>query len=679
MSNRLIANLAALLVCLGVTACNHDDNEAPEPDPAPLVPSLPPATFSIGGTVSGSSGPLTLQNSNGATLVVAASGAFTFATQVASGSAYTVTVAIPPTSQTCTVANGSGSALANVTNIAVTCTNNGYTIGGTVTGLGAGKSVTLRAMTDGMSGDLTLSANGTYTFPLAFVNNAEFLVLVLAQPLNQTCTVDPEEGTVSNASVTNLTLTCIDNSASARNWGDAAALVTDTDPQDFDTFRTPKVAFDAAGNALAIWEQDREIGTGSEIWSSRYTGGAWAAPIMIPNQGAPTPGTPSGTTRRKPQLAVAANGNAVAVWVENVYSVAASFYSPDTGWSNPEHIFENMVTGDGGTIDLRVAMDASGNVLVVWENDMVGVMHHILYNRYSPGVGWTGSLTLPRLVNDLQFVGREPELAMLPNGSAVAMWLQGGGGGFNQSRMWSSRYDLATDSWSAPEEVDSQDTASPFYGRIIVGKKSLVMDSAGVASAVWAQYDGTRMHILFNRLNGNTWGTPAVVETYDEVELQSNAYDVRASVDGSGDIMAMWLQVDGDEGHYVANRYVPGTGWGTQLNIGEYVHVGHVANSTDFDIVSNAAGDTVAVWTLVSGIGDENVPYPVYLSANEYYAATGEWGTEEVIDRTARFPGDVEGDASKPAVAIDAQGNAIAVWVQEQSGTQDGVRVNRFE
>jgi hypothetical protein len=677
MSNRLLANLAAVFVCLGVTACNDSSPEGPEP----VVPSLPPpVTYSVGGTVSGSTGPLTLQNSNGTTLVVAASGAFTFPTPVPIGSAYAVTVAIPPTSQSCTVANGSGSVLANVTNIAVTCTNNTYTIGGTLTGLGAGNSVTLRAMTDGMSGDLTLNANGTYTFPLAFVNNAEFVVLVMAQPVNQTCTVDPEEGDISGASVTNVNVSCIDNSASARNWGDPAALVTDTAPQDFDTFRTPKVGFDAAGNALAIWEQDREIGTGSEIWSSRYTGGAWTAPIMIPNQGAPTPGTPSATTRRKPQLAVAANGNAVAVWVENVYSVAASFYSPDTGWSNPEHLFENMVTGDGGNIVPRVAMDASGNVLVVWENDMVGVMHHILYNRYSPGVGWTGSLTLARLVNNLQFVGREPELAMLPNGSAMAMWLQSGGGGFNQSQLWSSRYNPATDTWSAPEEVDSEDTGSPFYGRIINGRKSLLMDAAGVASAVWAQYDGTRMHILFNRQTGDTWGTPAVVETYDEeVVLQSNAYDVRASIDGSGNIMAMWLQVDDDEGHYVANRYVPGTGWGTQLNIGEYVEVGHVANSTDFDIVSNAAGDTVAVWTLVSGIGDENVPYPVYLSANEYNAATGEWGSEEAIDRNALFPGQVVGDASSPAVAIDAQGNAIAVWVQEESGAQDGVRVNHFE
>jgi len=85
------------------------------------------------------------------------------------------------------------------------------------------------------------------------------------------------------------------------------------------------------------------------------------------------------------------------------------------------------------------------------------------------------------------------------------------------------------------------------------------------------------------------------------------------------------------------------------------------------------------VWTLVSGIGDENVPYPVYLSANEYNAATGEWGSEEAIDRNALFPGQVVGDASSPAVAIDAQGNAIAVWVQEESGAQDGVRVNRFE
>ena len=56
------------------------------------------------------------------TLSVTASGSFTFATKVASGAAYNVTVKSGPSGQNCTVSNGSGTVgAANVTNVAVSC------------------------------------------------------------------------------------------------------------------------------------------------------------------------------------------------------------------------------------------------------------------------------------------------------------------------------------------------------------------------------------------------------------------------------------------------------------------------------------------------------------------------------------------------------------------------------
>ena len=76
--------------------------------------------------MSGLSGTVVLQDNGGDTLSVTANGSFTFATQLASGAAYNVTVQANPSGQTCTVANGSGAiASANVTNVAVTCTTSG--------------------------------------------------------------------------------------------------------------------------------------------------------------------------------------------------------------------------------------------------------------------------------------------------------------------------------------------------------------------------------------------------------------------------------------------------------------------------------------------------------------------------------------------------------------------------
>src|SRR5689334_19991755 len=89
------------------------------------------ATYKVGGSVSGLSGTVVLQDNGGDNLTVSANGPFTFATALASGAGYAVTVKTNPAGQTCTVASGSGTiGSANVTNVAVSCTSAIYKVGG---------------------------------------------------------------------------------------------------------------------------------------------------------------------------------------------------------------------------------------------------------------------------------------------------------------------------------------------------------------------------------------------------------------------------------------------------------------------------------------------------------------------------------------------------------------------
>jgi len=94
-------------------------------------------THTIAGTVVnlvGTNGGLQLDDNGNDLLSVNANGAFTFATAVADGSAYAVTISMQPTNpaQTCGVTNGTGTATANVTNVAVDCGHNEWTwVGGT--------------------------------------------------------------------------------------------------------------------------------------------------------------------------------------------------------------------------------------------------------------------------------------------------------------------------------------------------------------------------------------------------------------------------------------------------------------------------------------------------------------------------------------------------------------------
>ena len=82
------------------------------------------ATYSVGGTVSGLSGTVVLQDNAGDSLTVRANGSFTFATRLTAETPYAAAVGTNPAGQACTVANSTGTiGSANVTTITVICAN----------------------------------------------------------------------------------------------------------------------------------------------------------------------------------------------------------------------------------------------------------------------------------------------------------------------------------------------------------------------------------------------------------------------------------------------------------------------------------------------------------------------------------------------------------------------------
>jgi large repetitive protein len=170
--------------------------------------------FTIGGSVTGLSGTgLVLEDNQGDDLAVAADGAFTFATSVASGATYTVTVKTQPSSpaQTCQVSGGSGTVGgANVTSVAVNCALNTYTVGGTVTGLVGNGLVLENNGTD----DLSVTGNGSFAFATPIASGAAFSVVVKAQPTSpgQVCSVSQGSGSVASANITSVTVVCATNS-----------------------------------------------------------------------------------------------------------------------------------------------------------------------------------------------------------------------------------------------------------------------------------------------------------------------------------------------------------------------------------------------------------------------------------------------------------------------------------
>ena len=203
MTNRLIRAsllflLATLAACSGGGGGGGGGGGAAPPGGA--------TSYTIGGSVSGLTGSVVLQNNGGDNLTVSAIGGFTFATAVANGSLYDVTVLTQPSGQTCSVSTGAGTVSgANVTNAVVICAANTFTVSGTASGLTG--SVVLQ---NNNSNNLTVSANGPFTFTAPVASSSPYSVTILTQPAGLTCSVANGTGTIT-ANVTNVVITCAAN------------------------------------------------------------------------------------------------------------------------------------------------------------------------------------------------------------------------------------------------------------------------------------------------------------------------------------------------------------------------------------------------------------------------------------------------------------------------------------
>ena len=83
------------------------------------------ATYTVGGTISGLTGTIVLQNNGGDTLSTSVNGSFTFASGLSSGSTYNVSVITQPSGQACAVTNGNGTIYStNMTSVSVICGDN---------------------------------------------------------------------------------------------------------------------------------------------------------------------------------------------------------------------------------------------------------------------------------------------------------------------------------------------------------------------------------------------------------------------------------------------------------------------------------------------------------------------------------------------------------------------------
>jgi hypothetical protein len=198
-------------------------------------------SFTIGGNLSGLVGTgLVLQDNKGDNLTPTANGAFTFKSQLPTGTAYAVTVLTQPSTpaQTCTVTpgTGSGTATANVTSVAVACQAVTFNIGGQVVGL-AGKTPTPPSqinlpLTDNsfqiqnnLGNTLIITENGPFQFATQEALNDQYQISIFHGASSQAagCTRWGYKGVVT-ANVNDIVVDCGHNDWTFTDGGKVAGV-----------------------------------------------------------------------------------------------------------------------------------------------------------------------------------------------------------------------------------------------------------------------------------------------------------------------------------------------------------------------------------------------------------------------------------------------------------------------
>jgi uncharacterized repeat protein (TIGR03803 family) len=189
---------------------NNASGTMPANNIASVVIACSDRSYTVGGTISGlASTGMVLVNGSDTLTVSSGASSFTMPTAVAYTSAYAVTVQTQPMGLTCSVSNGTGTmGSAAVTNIAVTCSANTYTVGGSISGLTASGLVLL----DNGGDATTVNANATqFTMNTGVAYGSAYVVTVQTPPAGLVCSVSNGSDIMGAADVTSVGIACVSN------------------------------------------------------------------------------------------------------------------------------------------------------------------------------------------------------------------------------------------------------------------------------------------------------------------------------------------------------------------------------------------------------------------------------------------------------------------------------------
>ena len=294
-------------------------------------------------------------------------------------------------------------------------------------------------------------------------------------------------------------------------------------------------------------------------------------------------------------------------------ALAAGLAVPAMANATPSWVASATVSSADAAATPQVGVDAAGGAVVAYVDDSGTIQ---TASRPASALAVWGTPA------DLG-AGTSPRLAVDPSGRAVVAYRDGSGAVRAATR------DSAAGSWSSPLALSSSPVAAGVVLRV-------AMDASGDAVAVWSTSATTVEAAV--RPAGAAWG-PAVI-------LCTGCDKPALAVDGAGNAVAAWVRSGRGESRvrpaapsFVSAWSAPA--WATPTNV----------TPVQPQLAMDGRGTTVMVFRDVSNV-IESVARP---GSGGHFSTSQSWTAPQIISA----PGE---NVDQPQVAMDAAGDAVAVW-----------------
>lgn len=378
----------------------------------------------------------------------------------------------------------------------------------------------------------------------------------------------------------------------------------------------PDVAMNRAGDAAAVWVGS----TGIAQLAVRPAGGSF---------GTATDLSPVGQTAVNPHVAMSESGDAVAVWQFGPTATVQAAVRTAAGSLQP---VQSLSVAGQDAREPQVAIDPAGNAVVVWIRGSDIVQASIR----PAGAGFAGpfDLTLPAEG------ALAPQVAMDAAGNAVVVWTNTS----NRVRAAMRRAGLSFAGASfSPTTTVSNDTLGAFNPQV-------AMNAGGDAVAVWQRnvtgVGNQEVHAATS-VGGRAFG-PVTAASPSGQTLSSP----QVGLSGAGDAIAVWQRAVGVNNFVQSALRPAGGAFAARADLPSS---GPIPQSPKPQIAVNDAGDAIAAWQ--GSTGSNIIVQAAARAAGGVFSSSLSPSNVSVAGQ----------DAKPPQVAIDQDGDGIAVWVRNNA------------